>query len=228
MTEQPFDTSRVEPVAASEKHLIERAQRGEERAFEALFEAHKRRVYSLCLHMTHDPADAEDLSQEAFLRVFRKISDFRGESAFSTWLYRIVVNIVLMHRRKRKPQEVSLDESDTFEGKPIRPEYGEDDRHLLGSIDRIALDQAIAELPPGYRAVFVLHDVQGCEHNEVAQIMNTSIGNSKSQLHRARLRLREWLRNARLKSLSGQTVRVQSPDDGPRSEEYEPRVCLKD
>jgi len=180
--------------AASDAQLIARAQRGDEAAFAALFEAHKRRVYSLCLRMVSDPTEAEDLSQEAFLQVFRKLSTFRGESAFSTWLHRLVVNVVLMHLRKKGLQQVSLDEVDSSQEEPVKREYGDDDRRLLGSVDRINLDRAIAELPPGYRAVFVLHDVEGYEHNEIAQIMSYSVGNSKSQLHKARLKLREWLR----------------------------------
>jgi RNA polymerase sigma-70 factor, ECF subfamily len=180
--------------AASDAQLIARAQGGDEAAFAALFEAHKRRVYSLCLRMVSDPTEAEDLSQEAFLQVFRKLSTFRGESAFSTWLHRLVVNVVLMHLRKKGLQQVSLDEVDSSQEEPVKREYGDDDRRLMGSVDRINLDRAIAELPPGYRAVFVLHDVEGYEHNEIAQIMSYSVGNSKSQLHKARLKLREWLR----------------------------------
>jgi RNA polymerase sigma-70 factor (ECF subfamily) len=96
--------------AASEGDLIARAQRGEEAAFAALFEAHKRRVYSLCLRMTGDTAEAEDLTQEAFLQVFRKISSFRAEAAFSTWLHRVTVNVALMRRRRKRLPQVSLDE----------------------------------------------------------------------------------------------------------------------
>lgn len=189
--------------------LIERAQNGDEEAFAALFEAHKRRVYSLCLRMTGDTAEAEDLSQEAFLQLFRKISTFRGESAFSTWLHRMVVNVVLMHLRKKGLQQVSLDEVDNSQDEPVKREYGDDDKRLLHSIDRITLSRAIEGLPPGYRAVLVLHDVEGYEHNEIAQILNCSVGNSKSQLHKARLKLREVLRSQRLK-----TLRV-GPHDGP-------------
>ncbi len=180
--------------ADSESQLIARAQRGEEEAFAALFEIHKRRVYSLCLRMTADPAEAEDLSQEAFLQLFRKISTFRGESAFSTWLHRLVVNVVLMHLRKKGVQKISLDEVDNSQAEPVKREYGDDDRRLLGSVDRITLNNVIEELPPGYRAIFVLHDVEGYEHNEIARIMDCSVGNSKSQLHKARLKLREALR----------------------------------
>ena len=181
--------------AASETQLIARAQRGDEAAFEALFNAHKRRVYSLCLRMMGDATEAEDLAQEALLQLFRKISTFRGESAFTTWLHRLVVNVVLMHLRKKGLQLVSLDEPDTSQDEPVKRDYGENDRRLLGSIDRIRLTRAIESLPHGYRTVFVLHDVEGYEHNEIAQIMNCSIGNSKSQLHKARLKLRDLLRS---------------------------------
>jgi RNA polymerase sigma-70 factor (ECF subfamily) len=179
--------------AAAEAQLIARAQRGEEAAFAALFEANKRRVYSLCLRMTGNTAEAEDLTQEAFLQLFRKISTFRGESAFSTWLHRLAVNVVLMHLRKKGLQQVSLEEVDTSQDEPVKRDYGSDDRRLTGSIERIGLQNAIKDLPPGYRAVFVLHDVEGYEHNEIAEIMKCSVGNSKSQLHKARMKLRERL-----------------------------------
>ena len=179
-------------AASAETQLIARAQRGDEEAFSALFEAHKRRVYSLCLRMLGNPTEAEDLTQEAFLQLFRKIATFRGESAFSTWLHRLSVNVVLMHLRKKGLNQISLDETENSQGEPIKRDYGDDDRRLVGSIDRIGLNRAIAELPPGYRTVFILHDVEGYEHNEIAEIMNCSIGNSKSQLHKARLKLREW------------------------------------
>ena len=180
------------PGVATETQLIARAQRGDEEAFAALFETHKRRVYSLCLRMLGNPTEAEDLTQEAFLQLFRKISTFRGESAFSTWLHRLAVNVVLMHLRKKGLNQISLDETENSQGEPIKRDYGDDDRRLTGSIDRIGLNRAISELPPGYRTVFVLHDVEGYEHNEIAEIMSCSIGNSKSQLHKARLKLREW------------------------------------
>ena len=184
------------PKAASETQLVARAQRGNEEAFAALFEMHKRRVYSLCLRMTGNTAEAEDLTQEAFLQLFRKISTFRGESAFSTWLHRLAVNVVLMHLRKKGLQQVSLDEADSSQGEPVKRDYGDHDQRLKGSIDRISLSRAIADLPPGYRTVFVLHDVEGYEHNEIAEIMNCSVGNSKSQLHKARMKLRDWLRQS--------------------------------
>jgi RNA polymerase sigma-70 factor (ECF subfamily) len=147
--------------------------------------------------MTGNTAEAEDLTQEAFLQLYRKISTFRGESAFSTWLHRLAVNVVLMHLRKKGLQQISLDETDTSQDEPVKRDYGSDDRRLTGSVDRIGLQKAIADLPPGYRAVFVLHDVEGYEHNEIAEIMKCSVGNSKSQLHKARMKLRDRLRHYR-------------------------------
>jgi len=188
--------------------LIALAKQGDEEAFASLFETHKRRVYSLCLRMTGNTTEAEDLTQEAFLQLFRKISTFRGESAFSTWLHRLAVNVVLMHLRRKGLQQVSLDEPDASQDEPVKRDYGDDDRRLLGSVDRIGLSQAIEELPPGYRAVFVLHDIEGYEHNEIAEIMNCSVGNSKSQLHKARMKLRDWLRRDRNKKLSAPQVPV--------------------
>ncbi len=197
--------------AASDAQLIARAQRGDEQSFAALFEAHKRRVYSLCLRMTGNTAEAEDLTQEAFLQLFRKISTFRGESAFSTWLHRLAVNVVLMHLRKKGLQQISLDEVDTSQDEPVKRDYGSDDRRLVGSVDRIGLQNAIADLPPGYRAVFVLHDVEGYEHNEIAEIMKCSVGNSKSQLHKARMKLRERLRLDRGMKSAGESLPAGEP-----------------
>ena len=188
--------------------MIARAQQGDEQAFAALFEAHKRRVYSLCLRMLGNPTEAEDLTQEAFLQLFRKIGTFRGESAFSTWLHRLSVNVVLMHLRKKGISQISLDETENSQGEPVKRDYGDDDRRLVGSIDRIGLNRAIAELPPGYRTVFILHDVEGYEHNEIAEIMNCSIGNSKSQLHKARLKLREWFQQRQRQQSKGTPAQV--------------------
>jgi len=191
---------------------IARAQQGDEQAFEALFNAHKRRVYSLCLRLTHDATEAEDLTQEAFLHLFRKISSFRGESAFGTWLHRLVVNVVLMRLRKKVLRQVPLEEAgysredlverDTGHREFAARQYGQDDACLTGSVDRITLRRAINELPDGYRTIFVLHDVEGYEHNEIARLRRCSVGNSKSQLHKARLKLRDWLREHRTGELA--------------------------
>jgi RNA polymerase sigma-70 factor, ECF subfamily len=145
--------------------------------------------------MVGNTAEAEDLAQEAFLQLFRKIATFRGESAFSTWLHRLSVNVVLMRLRKKTLAETSLDETaePDDESSGPRKDIGGPDLRLSGSVDRVNLERAVEQLPPGYRSVFVLHDVQGYEHNEIATIMNCSIGNSKSQLHKARMRLRELL-----------------------------------
>lgn len=178
-----------------EPEAIRLAQQGDAEAFERLYRLHNRRVYSLCLRMVGNTAEAEDLTQEAFLQLFRKIATFRGESAFSTWLHRLAVNVVLMKLRKKSGNETSLEqvtEPDEESGGPRR-DFGAPDLRLSGSIDRVNLQRAVDQLPPGYKAVFVLHDVQGYEHNEIAEIMGCSIGNSKSQLHKARMRLRELL-----------------------------------
>jgi RNA polymerase sigma-70 factor (ECF subfamily) len=174
--------------------LIRRAQQGDSDAFAALFHAHKARIYSVCLRMTNNAAEAEDLTQDAFLQVFRKIASFRGDSAFSTWLHRIAVNTVLMHFRKKTLCQVSLDEPySNSDGAKIRREYGTRDNRLAGCVDRVALACAIKELPPGYRTIFLLHEVEGYEHQEIAEILGCSVGNSKSQLHKAKLRIREFL-----------------------------------
>jgi len=186
---------RAETSELAEPEAIRRAQQGDAAAFERIYRLHSRRVYALCLRMVGNTAEAEDLAQEAFLQLFRKIQTFRGESAFSTWLHRLAVNVVLMRLRKKKLPETSLEETiepDEETGGP-RKEIGAPDTLLSGSIDRVNLQRAIEQLPPGYRSVFVLHDIQGYEHNEIAEIMDCSIGNSKSQLHKARMRLRELL-----------------------------------
>ncbi|MFQ5816545.1 MAG: RNA polymerase sigma factor [Terriglobia bacterium] len=174
---------------------IARAQRGDSKAFERLYQLHKGRVYSLCLRMLGNPAAAEDMTQEAFLQLFRKVRTFRGESAFSTWLHRLAVNVVLMHLRKKGLAVIPLEEA-TKSGDAESPprEFGAEDRLLTGSIDRVLLERVIQQLPPGYRLVFTLHDIEGYEHNEIAEMLACSIGNSKSQLHKARLRLRDLLR----------------------------------
>ena len=179
---------------ASDADLVARAQRGEEAAFAALFKAHNRHIYCVCLRMAGSPEQAEDLTQEVFLKVFRKVSTFRGESTFSTWLHRLAVNEVLMHLRKKRLDEVSLDAVEGWHGGSLKWESGNDDLELTGTVDRITLDRAVAELPRGYRTAFLLHDVEGYEHTEIARITNWSVGNSKSQLHKARRKLRAWLR----------------------------------
>jgi RNA polymerase sigma-70 factor (ECF subfamily) len=201
------DAKKLQGDKLSEAEAIERAKQGDGEAFQFLYNLHKRRVYSLCLRMTGNTASAEDLTQEAFLQLFRKIGTFRGESAFSTWLHRMSVNVVLMQLRKKSLPVVPIDE--TMEGEDegvVRKEPGAPDERLAGAVDRLQLQRAVDELPPGYRTIFVLHDVEGYEHNEIAGIVGCSIGNSKSQLHKARIKLRELLRmNRAEKAATGRT-----------------------
>jgi len=192
--------------------LTRRAQQGDGDAFASLFEKHKVRVYSLCLRMTNNAAEAEDLTQDAFLQVFRKLDTFRGDSALSTWLYRIAVNTVLMHFRRKSPRRISLDENcaDRGSAKPVRREYGTRDGRLETSVTRIALARAISELPEGYRAIFLLHEVDGYQHREIAELLGCSVGTSKSQLHKAKLRIRDILTSgSQVQSAQVQPVHVQ-------------------
>ena len=181
----------------NEAEAIERAQAGEPAVYEYLYRLHSRRVYALCLRMVRDTAEAEDLTQEAFLLLFRKIHTFRGESAFSTWLHRLAVNLVLMRLRKKSLPVVSIEavpNPDDESAPPMSLELGASDLVLEGVIDRINLERCIQQLPAGFRKVFVLHDIQGYRHREIANLLGRSVGDSKSQLHKARKRLRESLR----------------------------------
>ena len=181
--------------ASCDADLIARAQRGDESAFEALFRAHQKRVYRLCLRMTGNVAEAEELTQEAFLQVFRKIATFRGESAFSTWLHRLAVNVVLMRLRKKTPKEISVECAPQNEnGERQEWEFAAPDLELSGVVDRVSLEHAVSKLAHGYREVFVMHDVLGYEHHEIAEALGYTVGNSKSQLHKARMKLRQLLR----------------------------------
>jgi len=185
----PLDDS---SPAILESEIIRRAQQGDPEAFGLLFERHKARVYALCLRMTRNKAEAEDLTQEAFLHVFRKLCAFRSDSALSTWLYRVTVNTVLMHFRKKTLAVVSGEKPGT-DGNPTPREFPMTDFRLTGCVDRMALNRALAELPNGYRRIFLLHEVAGYEHREIAKFLGCSVGNSKSQLHKARQRIREIL-----------------------------------
>src|SRR5256886_13876730 len=147
--------------------------------------------------MKGNTGEAEDLTQEAFLQLFRKVGTFRGESAFSTWLHRMAVNVVLMRLRKKSLPVVPLEDTAETEEEAPKKELGAPDAKLAGSIDRLELQRAIEALPPGYRSIFVLHDVEGYEHNEIAGMVGCSIGKSKSQLHKARMKLRELLKSSR-------------------------------
>ena len=178
-----------------EAQAITRAQQGDKAMFEFLYRLHSPRVFAVCLHMVGDVADAEDLTQEAFLLLFRKIHTFRGESAFSTWLHRLVVNLVLMRLRRKSLPEVSIEgpADPNKDSSALSIDLGAPDLLMEGTLDRINLTRCIEQLPVGYRTAFVLHDVQGYKHSEIGGILGCSAGGSKSQLHKARTRLRELL-----------------------------------
>ena len=188
------ESEHLRPV---DKELIQLAQQGDATAFAHLYQLHCRRVYNLCLRMVNNPTEAEDLTQDAFLQSFRKIQTFRGDSCFSTWLHRLTANIVLMRFRKKKYSEITLDETAESEEEYSEPflELGGPDLRLSDLID-LNLQRAIDQLPDGYKKMFILHDIYGYDHSEIAQMLGCSIGNSKSQLNKARLRLRELLQEA--------------------------------
>jgi RNA polymerase sigma-70 factor (ECF subfamily) len=193
--------------------IIRRAQSGDSAAFEIIYRKYSSRVYALCLRMVRETREAEDLTQEAFLQLFRKIHTFRGESAFSTWLHRLTANIVLMHFRKKKLISSSLEDinaTDEDHAGHYR-ELSAPDLRLTGLFDRVDLQTAIDRLPEGCKAMFLLHDVQGYDHNEIAEILGCSIGNSKSQLHRARIRLRKLLSELQCRVLSQNLNRAGCP-----------------
>ena len=178
----------------SRSDVVMRAQAGCHEAFSELYAMHNRRVFAICMNIVHDFALAEDLTQETFLQVHRKIASFRGDSVFTTWLHRLAVNSTLMHLRKRVLALVSLDQpigtyTEETEGRNV----GERDLRQAGVVDRIAISRAVDKLAPGYRHVFLLHDVQGYDHQEIASMLNCSRGNTKSQLHKARRKLRTAL-----------------------------------
>ncbi len=180
----------------AESSLLRRAQAGDEDALSSLYQTHRTKVYSLCLRMTSNTAEAEDLTQDAFLQVFRKLDCFRGDSALSTWLYRVAVNTVLMHFRKKGLRHQSLEDPTGPEDGAPKREHGKADERLSTSVERIALARAMRDLPPGYRNILLLHEVKGYDHREIAQLLQCSIGNSKSQLHRAKARMRDLLLTA--------------------------------
>jgi RNA polymerase sigma-70 factor (ECF subfamily) len=178
---------------SAEQELVERCRRGELGAFEELYRAHSGRLYSLAVRMLGNPADAEDQLQEIFLSAHRKLESFRGESALGTWLYRLAMNQLLDHVRSRAARTGQL--TDGLDDATVLADAG---GHKLAerAIDRIDLERALAELPDGCRAAFVLHDVEGLEHKEVSEVLGIAEGTSKSQVHKARLRLRGLLRRS--------------------------------
>ena len=174
----------------SDQELTRQVADGDMQAFEAVYRRHHRRVYGLCLRMTRNVAEAEDITQEVFIHLFRKIGSFRGEAAFTTWLHKLTINQVLMHFRKTKARR----EQATEDGLPPAPVVASGAAaSRLPLLDRVTLDNAIAQLPPGYRMVFILHDVMGYEHEEIGRMLGCADGTSKSQLHKARMKLRKLL-----------------------------------
>lgn len=177
--------------AVADFDLTRAAATGDMAAFEEIYTRHHRRVYSICLRMLQNTSEAEDLTQDVFIQLYRKVGSFRGDSAFTTWLHRMTVNQVLMHFRKRTVKfEKTTEEGET----PVQIVTGTSNPERMRIVDKIALDSAIEQLPPGYKNVFVLHDVEGFEHEEVARILGCSVGTSKSQLHKARLKLQKLLK----------------------------------
>jgi RNA polymerase sigma-70 factor (ECF subfamily) len=164
--------------------------------FERAYRMYSRRVYSKCLRMVGNEAEAEDLTQEVFLQLFRKMDSFRGESAFSTWLYRLALNVVLMRLRRKSLPTTSLEEViELKEGIfTLHQVLGTPDSALTFAIDRLNLERAVTQMPAGYKQIFLLHYVEGYGHREIARILGLSIGTSKSQLYKARVRLRQLLR----------------------------------
>lgn len=190
LEQETQETEEINYDASTDFTLAQRASNGDLTAFEEIYSRHHRRVYSVCLRMLQNPTEAEDLTQEVFIQLYRKIGSFRGDSAFTTWLHRMTVNQVLMHFRKRSVKyEKTTEEGET----PVQIVHGTENAQKMPVVDKIALDNAIAQLPPGYRNVFVLHDIEGYEHEEVARILGCSVGTSKSQLHKARLKMRKLL-----------------------------------
>jgi RNA polymerase sigma-70 factor (ECF subfamily) len=184
--EAPIPTPIDDDRRAAEWRLVQDARAGDLRAFERLYRDHERRVFALCLRLSSNPDLAEELTQEVFIRAWRKLGSFRGESAFSSWLYPLTVNVALSERRSRMRRLARAFPTDDVAAletprRPPTPETGFD------------LERAMATLPAGARAVFVLHDVEGRTHEEIAALLGLAPGTSKAQLHRARRLLREAL-----------------------------------
>ena len=189
--EEASETVIADTAKATDFQLAQAASKGDMVAFEEIYQRHHRRVYSICLRMLQNAYEAEDLTQDVFIQLYRKIGSFRGDSAFTTWLHRLTVNQVLMHFRKRNVKfEKTTEEGET----PDQTVPGTADPARMPIVDKIALENAIDQLPAGYKNVFVLHDVEGFEHEEVARILGCSVGTSNSKLHKARLKLRKLLK----------------------------------
>ena len=172
---------------SSEKQPLSKV---EQQTFYDLYQKHHHLVYGICLRMTKDPSEAEDLTQDAFVHLFGTIGSYRGESAFTTWLYRLTVNVVLMHFRRRKRRRELTSESEDF---PVHSRAGTHDRASMRVVNGILLSEVMAKLPNGYREAVVLHDIEGLEHKEIAALRGRTEGTSKSQLHKGRTMLRRLI-----------------------------------
>jgi RNA polymerase sigma-70 factor (ECF subfamily) len=180
------------PEGSALNEAIRLVNQGDREAFTLIYRSYSELVHRICLRMLRDPAEADDAAQDVFVRVFLKINTFRGESAFSSWLYRLTTNVVLMRFRRNKHSWISLNEGTEHDGDPSS-EIDAPDLHVGDLFSRIDLQAAIDVLPDGYKAAFILHDLHGYGHKEIAAIFGFSVGNSKSQLHKARRRMREFL-----------------------------------
>ena len=181
----------------NERKLIARALRGDSEALQTLVESNHKQVYALCLRMTRSVPDAEDLTQDAFVHVLSKLRTFRGKSALSTWIYRIATNTTLMHFRKNQRYTASLDTPRENENGEMVYEVSQTDRQLKSAVNRLALTRALDDLPAGCRNILVMHDVEGYAHREIARSLRCATGTSKSQLHKARRKMREALKPRR-------------------------------
>jgi RNA polymerase sigma-70 factor (ECF subfamily) len=180
-----------------EAEAVERAKNGDVEAYETLYHLHKHRVYSLCLRITGNMADAEDLTQDTFVQLYRKLSTFRNEARLATWLHRVGMNFALMHLRKCRLRDVSLDAMQEATSRSIAAGLQTRNCAVTFSVDRLAIGRAASSLPEGKRTAFLLHDVKGFSHGEVARQLGVAVGSSKSQVHRARLALRTILGHGR-------------------------------
>jgi len=174
------------PAAADVGALVDRARKGDQAAFEELYRTHVGHVYALCLRMAADARRAEELVQDVFVRAWMKLDSFRGDAAFGTWLHRVAVNVVLQRKRSDKRRIARVETRETLP-EPQGPAPRE------RPADRIDLERALETLPNGAKTVFLLHDVHGYKHREIAEMMGTAEGTAKAQLHRARMLLREAL-----------------------------------
>jgi RNA polymerase sigma-70 factor (ECF subfamily) len=202
LTRKPVNLPPARDIPPNDHELLQQIKAGQTQAFAVLYESHKRAVFAICLRMLHDHSLAEDLTQEAFLCAFRRVNSFREDCTFRTWLHSIAVNGVLMHFRSRKTRisaQMSIDELNSNNGGWVQEKVGIEDKQLSSAVDRLTLSDAINQLPPGYKNTFLLLDVQGYTHIEAAKMLGCSTGNTKSQLHKARLKLRRIL-NAQIQT----------------------------